>query len=53
MRKAAFRPLVDILKDLDPALVKGAYAGEHFEEYFFADAKDETIKAYVKEVLHG
>ena len=53
VRKAAFRPLVDILKDLDPALVKGAYAGEHFEEYFFADAKDETIKAYVKEVLHG
>lgn len=53
VRKAAFRPLVDILKDLDPALVKGAYAGEHFEEYFFADAKDETIRAYVKEVLHG
>lgn len=53
VRKAAFRPLVDILKDLDPALVKGAYAGEHFEEYFFADAKEETIKAYVKEVLHG
>lgn len=53
VRKAAFRPLVEILKDLDPALVKGAYAGEHFEEYFFADAKDETIKAYVKEVLHG
>ena len=53
VRKAAFRPLVDILKDLDPALVKGAYAGEHFEEYFFADAEDETIRAYVKEVLHG
>ncbi len=53
VRKAAFRPLVDILKDLDPALVKGAYAGEHFEEYFFADAEDEAIRAYVKEVLHG
>lgn len=53
VRKAAFRPLVEILKDLDPALVKGAYAGEHFEEYFFADAEDEAIRAYVKEVLHG
>ena len=43
MRKAAYRPLTDILKDLDPELVRGALGGEHFQEYFFADCKCEEI----------
>lgn len=30
VRKAAYRPLTDILKDLDPELVRGALGGEHF-----------------------
>ena len=41
----------DILKDLDRDLVKGAFAGEHFAEHFFADCKDEKIAATVKELM--
>ena len=47
VREAAYRPLVDIYKDLDPALVKGAFAGKHFKELFEANAKDGDIKNYV------
>lgn len=50
VRKTAYRPLADILQELDPSLVKGAYAGEHFDEYFFRDAKDEELKALVREL---
>lgn len=50
VRKTAYRPLADILKELDPSLVKGAYAGEHFDGYFFRDAKDEELKALVREL---
>lgn len=47
VRAAAFRPLVDIYRDLDPELVKGAFAGEHFKELFTTHAKDGDIKDYV------
>ena len=40
-----------ILKSLDQDLVKGAFAGEHFLEYFDANAKDENIKKAVHEIL--
>ncbi len=40
-----------ILKNLDNDLVKGALSGEHFLEYFDANAKDEAIKAAVHEIL--
>ena len=40
-----------ILKSLDQDLVKGAFSGEHFLEYFDANAKDENIKAAVHEIL--
>lgn len=50
VRAAAYRPLGDILRSLDPDLVRGAYAGEHFDEYFFRDAKDEAIRELVKEL---
>lgn len=47
VRAAAFRPLVDIYKDLDPELVKGAFAGEHFKELFTEHAAEGDIKDYV------
>ncbi len=50
VREVAFKDLATILKGLDRDLVKGALAGEHFDEYFFADAKDEGLKALVKEL---
>ena len=40
--------LVEILKNLDQDLVKGAVAGEKFEELFFANCKDDKIAEYVK-----
>lgn len=51
VKKVTHRPLPEILKELDQELVKGALSGEHFQEYFFADCKDEAIAAAVKEVL--
>ena len=50
VRAQAFKPLAEILKSLDPELVKGALAGAKFDEMFFADAKDEELKALVKEL---
>ncbi len=40
-----------ILKGLDRDLVKGAFAGEHFAELFGKNAKDDAIKACVKELM--
>ena len=51
VRAVAFRDLSDILKDLDRDLVKGAFAGEHFAEYFFPACKDEKLAATVKELM--
>ena len=51
VRAKTLRPLLEILPELDPALVKGAVAGEHFSELFFASCKDEAIAAYVKNLL--
>lgn len=50
VREAAFKPLAEILRALDKDLVKGAFAGEHFEEYFFVDCKNEEIAAVVREL---
>ena len=51
VKKVTYRNLEDILKELDRELVKGALAGEHFKEYFFADGKCEKLAACVKELL--
>lgn len=51
VKKITHTDLVTILKSLDQELVKGAIAGERFQEYFFANCKDEKIAACVKELL--
>ena len=51
VRAVTLRPLVDVLGEIDQNLVRGALAGEHFQEYFFANADDEAIVAKVKELL--
>lgn len=51
VKKVTYRDLTDILKEIDRDLVKGALAGEHFQEYFFANCKDEKIAECVKELL--
>ena len=50
VKKVTYRPLLDILKDLDQDFVKETISGKHFAEYFYRDSKDEAIKAYLKEM---
>jgi len=50
VRAKAFRPLTEILADLDPELVKGAFAGDHFDEYFFRDCRDDAIAEFVRKI---
>lgn len=51
VKLVTYRNIVDILKEVDRDLVKGALEGEKFKEYFFADCQDEQILAVVKEIL--
>ena len=48
VKAKAYRPLIDILKDLDSELVKGAVGGENFGELFYPNCKDEEIAAFLK-----
>lgn len=51
VKKHTYADIVTILKNLDRELVKGALSGEKFQEYFFANCKDEKIAECVKEIL--
>jgi len=51
VRAHTLKDLITCLKGLDQDLVKGAVAGEKFQELFFANAKDEAIIEYVKTLL--
>ncbi len=52
VRKVAFKDsLIDILKNLDQDLVKGAVSGEKFQELFFANCKCDKLAEYVKTLL--
>ena len=48
VKAVAYRPLIDILKELDPVLVKGAVSGTHFDALFYPNCEDETIAAFLK-----
>ncbi len=43
--------MVTILQKLDADLVKGALSGAKFQEYFFANCRDDKLAACVKEIL--
>lgn len=51
VKKVTYREFTDILMEMDRELVKGALAGEHFQELFFANCKCEKIAACVREIL--
>ena len=51
VKAVAYHDLLTILKNIDQDLLKGAVSGEKFQEYFFANCKDEKIAAFVKTVL--
>ena len=47
VRLQTLRPLVECLEGIDQELVRGAIAGEKFDELFFANAKDGDVKDYI------
>ena len=51
VRANNLKDLITCLKGIDPKLVRGAIAGEHFKDLFFANAKDEAIIEYVRSIL--
>ena len=51
VKKVAYRDLIDILKDLDQDLVKGAVSGAKFQELFFANCKCDKIAEFVKSIV--
>lgn len=51
VRAQTLKPLLESLPLLDQDLVKGAIAGEKFNNLFFANCKDEAIAKYIKELL--
>ncbi len=52
VRKHSMRQdLTEILSELDPELVKGAFAGEHFGELFFANCRNRKIAEYIHSLI--
>ena len=48
LKAASCRDMLTVLKTVDQDLLKAAIAGERFADYFYANAQDEAIKAYLK-----
>lgn len=51
LKAASCHDMLTVLKSVDQDLLKAAVAGEKFQELFFANAKDEAIKAYIKSLI--
>lgn len=52
LKAASCKDFLTVLKTVDQDLLKAAVAGEKFQEYFFANAQDEDIKAYIKGLVN-
>lgn len=50
VKAASHRDMLSVLKAVDQDLLKAAIAGERFEEYFFANCKDDAIADYIRGV---
>ncbi|MBR6028248.1 MAG: RpiB/LacA/LacB family sugar-phosphate isomerase [Clostridia bacterium] len=48
VKALTYRPLIDILKDLDPDFVRETISGERFAELFYPNCRDEEIAAFLK-----
>lgn len=48
LKAASCHDMLTVLKSVDQDLLKAAIAGERFAEYFYANAKDTDIAAYLK-----
>ena len=50
VRAVTLKDIKEVLPKLDRELVKGALSGEHFDEYFGKDCRDQELAALVKEL---
>ena len=50
VKALTYRPLIDILADLDRDFVKSTISGVHFAELFYPNCKDEKIAAFLKSI---
>ena len=50
VRAVTLKDIKEILPKRDRELVKGALSGEHFDEYFGRDCRDQELAALVKEL---
>jgi ribose 5-phosphate isomerase RpiB len=48
LKAASCNDMPTVLKNVDQDLLKAAIAGERFADYFYANAKDEQIAAYLR-----
>jgi ribose 5-phosphate isomerase RpiB len=48
LKAASCNDMLTVLKNVDQDLLKAAIAGEHFADYFYPNAKDEQIAAYLR-----
>lgn len=48
VKAVSYRPLVDIMKDLDAGFVKSTISGKHFDELFYKNCKNEEIASFLK-----
>ena len=48
VKALTYRPLIDILKDLDPDFVKATVAGEKFAELFYPKCQNAGIAEFLK-----
>lgn len=50
VKALAYRPLIDILRDLDPDFVRASIAGKKFSELFYPNCKDQEIADFLKSI---
>lgn len=48
VKTVTYRPLLDILKDMDQELLRSAIQGERFAQQFYPACKDDAVAAYLK-----
>ena len=51
VRAETLRPITECLDRIDLELLKGAIAGQKFQELFFANCKDEELANYIRNLL--
>ena len=48
VKALTYRPMIDIVRDLDPDFVRGTIGGKGFAERFYPNCRDEAVAAFLK-----